>query len=67
MDPRNRKLNDGAVLLCKAPNLVKNGFIPDSKREDPARTDSFLLATRRSRYSYPHCIELGSDPLQKNL
>jgi hypothetical protein len=32
MDPRNRKLNDGAVLLCKAPDLVKNGFIPDSKR-----------------------------------
>jgi hypothetical protein len=23
MDPRNRKFNDGAVLLCTAPNLVK--------------------------------------------
>lgn len=46
------------VLLCKAPNLVKYGFIPDSKREDPAQTDSLLLATRPLSSSYPHCIVL---------
>jgi hypothetical protein len=47
-----------AVLLCKAPNSLKYGFIPDSKREDPAQTDSLLLATRPLSSSYPHCIVL---------
>lgn len=56
-----------AVLLCKAPNLVKYGFVPDSKREDPAQTDSLLLATRPLSSSYPHCVVLVwfPPPLQR--